>query len=266
MIRALTPDDNREVMAFLEGDKELNVYLIADIEHFGFTGKGQKRYGQFSAGKLTAIASKNYRYATFYQPHDALDLAWIAIIQSWDIAFLSAEMRILEMFKPYFDWHLDRMIYSCSEDFERDPSMDYRYVKELNTSEDAHRIYHFLRSIAELYSVQAQSEEDYVRYLLNNTGECGTTVFIDHDDRVIASASAVLESSDQVMIVGVAVDPNFRRHGYGKVVMHYLMDLYTQHKNKRVCLYYDDPRAEKLYWQYGFKSHGRWGMLVKLDD
>jgi predicted GNAT family acetyltransferase len=83
---------------------------------------------------------------------------------------------------------------------------------------------------------------------------------------VIASASAVLESSDQVMIVGVAVDPDFRRHGVGKVLMHYLMDLYTQHKNKRVCLYYDDPRAEKLYWQYGFKSHGRWGMLVKMDD
>ena len=263
MIRRLEETDRHAVLDLLYAHKSLNVYLIADIEHLGFVGRGQRRYGEFVEGKLVGIASQNRRHVTFYQAHDDVNPAWFELIKTWDCYFISGEKRLLMQFKEDFDWHLDDMVYTCSSDFERDDSVDYSLIRELKTDDEARRIYHFLTSIEELYSVHAQTEEEYVQYLMMNTGERGTTAFIEDEGRVVASASAVLESTDHAMIVGVATDPNARRHGYGKTLMHYLMDVYTNKKDKTVCLYYDDPRAEKLYLRYGFKPLTEWVMLVK---
>ncbi len=263
MIRVLTAQDKDRVLDLLYDQKELNVYLIADIENLGFEGRHQQRYGEFHEGQLVGIASQNRHHVTFYQVHDRVNPAWFDVIKQWDVYFISGEKRLLTQFQEAFDWHLDDMVYTCSTDFERDDSIDYSPVRELKTEHEAREVYRFLSTIEELYSVQVQNEEEYVRYLMMNSGERGTTAFIMDEGNVVASASVVLESTDHAMIVGVATHPEYRRHGYGKTLMHYLMDLYTQQKDKTVCLYYDDPRAEKLYVRYGFKPLAQWVMLVK---
>lgn len=263
MIRVLTHEDKERVLDLLYEQKELNVYLIADIENLGFQGRSQQRYGEFHGDSLVGIASQNRRYVTFYQVHDEVNPTWFDLMKTWDVYFISGEKRLLDQFQEAFDWHLDDMVYTCSSDFERDATIDYTPVRELKTELEARQVYKFLSTIEELYSVQVQNEDEYVRYLMMNSGERGTTAFIVDEGEVVASASVVLESTDHAMIVGVATHPDYRRHGYGKTLMHYLMDLYTQKKDKIVCLYYDDPRAEKLYIRYGFKPLAQWVMLVK---
>jgi predicted GNAT family acetyltransferase len=64
----------------------------------------------------------------------------------------------------------------------------------------------------------------------------------------------------------VGTDKQYRGKGYGKKVMHYLMNLYVNEKKKTLCLYYDDPRAQALYQKLGFIDVGDWIMLIKEEN
>ena len=70
-------------------------------------------------------------------------------------------------------------------------------------------------------------------------------------------SQVVAENSKSAMIVGVAT-----RKGYmSKCLSKLCNDLLE--RNKFLCLFYDNPKAGKVYHKLGFKEIGIWTMLVE---
>ncbi len=263
MIRRLKEGDRRAAVDFLNREPEMNLYLLSDIRNYGFNGEHRDVYGEFKDGRLRAVAGRNRSQITYYCEDRAFNDAWVDVFNRHEFLFLSAKTDLMQDIKPHYPGvHEDRMDFMKTTSFTPDETIDYSDVRVLSTKEEAGAVYDMLKTIEELYTVHKRSKSEFIDYLYDNSGGNGTTVYIERDGFIVASASAVFESDHSAMIVAVATRKAYRKMGYGKKVLHYLMDLYVNQKGKTLCLYYDDPRAENLYKQLGFTDIGRWSMLV----
>ncbi len=266
MIRKLEEKDRESVLAFLYDEPEVNLYLIGDIYNSGFDNEHQQLYGEFRDGAYHAVMGRNRSQITYYAKSTDFNKEWIDIFNRFDFLFLAAKEKLIQPIKPFYpDMKEDKMDFMKSTTFSPDTDIDYSEIKILKTEDEAKKVYDLLATIEELYTVHKKTEEEYIKYLLDNSGENGTTVYIERNNEVIACASAVFESKKSAMIVNVATHNEHRKKGLGKKVFHFLVDLYVNHKKKTLCLYYDDPRAEQLYKNMGFVDMERWSMLAPDD-
>lgn len=267
MIRRLKEADREAVLAFLYEEPELNLYIIGDIYNYGFDGDDQCVYGEFDGDDYVAVMSRNLSHIVYYAKDERFNPEWVDVIKQFDHLFISGKAPLMQAMHPYFkDMIVDRLMFMKSTTFKRDETVDYEGIRILETIDDATRVYDLLNRVEELDSVRKKSKDEFIRYLIENSGENGTTVYLEDEEEVVASASAVGETKLSAMIVGVASHPEKRGQGYGKKVLHYLMDYYVNHKQKTLCLYYDDPTAGALYKKLGFKQIDDWIMLLKDHD
>lgn len=267
MIRKLNKHDEQDVLAFLYEEPEINLYIIGDIKNFGFEGSDQAIYAEFKSGEYYAVLSRNASHIVYYAKDTDFNEDWVPIINQHDYLFISGKAPLIKAMAPFFpSLMMDKLEFMRSTTFIKDDDVSYTRIKFLTSREDALKVYTLLNQIDELESVKKKSKEEFITYLLDNSGDNGTTVFIEEDGNVIASASAVGETKKTAMIVGVATHEDYRQQGLGKTVLHYLVDLYVNQKNKTLCLYYDDPRAGALYTQLGFEPLDEWIMLIPKHD
>ena len=264
MIRKLTEDDRDAVLNFLYEEPEVNIYLIGDVKNIGFDQEEHPIYGEFKDNDYYAVMSRNHSHITYYAQSKNFNTEWLEIFKQFDYLFISGkDVLIKEIHKHLPELRPDCLEFMKSTEFKRDGSIDAKNIETLKTKEDAKMVYRLLNQIDELDSVRKKTEEEFIEYLLENSDDNGTTVFIRENDEVIASASAVFETRKSAMIVGVATHPKHRKKGLGLKILYYLVDLYVNRKNKTLCLYYDDPRAGHLYTKLGFIKVGDWIMLIK---
>ncbi len=267
MIRRLTAQDKDTILDFLYEEPEINLYIIGDIENYGFNTKNLTFYGEFKDGKPVAVMSKNMSNITFYTSEKTFNEAWIDVFNDVGFLFISCKTSFMPAIKKHYpEMREDVMDFMKSTTFKRDESIDYSGLKILKDEQDAKNVLDLIKTIPELYTVHAKGDDEAIKYFLRNSNENGTTVFYEIDGIVAATASAVYETKKSAMIVAVATHDDHRQKGLGKKVMHYLMDLYVNQKHKTLCLYYDDPRAEKLYKKLNFVDIDRWSMLVPDDE
>ena len=267
MIKALSKRDKSDCLAFLYEEPEINLYIIGDIYNGAFDNDYQQIYGEYRDGKLFAVMSRNMSNLTYYALNNEFNAEWIDIFNQFDFLFISGKEELLEAIKPYYpSMREDKMDFMKSTTFTRDESIDYSGIQILTTREQATKVFDLIEQVPELFTLHRKGRSEAIEYFMHNSGENGTTVFIEDDHgKVVASASAVFETKKSAMIVAVATHESVRGQGYGRTVMHYLMDLYINHKDKTLCLYYDDPIPEKLYKSLHFIDIARWSMLVPDD-
>ncbi len=267
MIRRLTSKDKDMILEHLYEEPELNLYLIGDIQNHGFDEEHIEFWGEFRDGKPFAVLSRNMSNLTYYAPTSDFNEAWIEVFNTFDFLFISCKESLMAPIKKHYPaMREDKMDYMKSTTFKRDETIDYSGIRILKDEQDAEKVYNLIETIPELYTVHRKDKEEAIQYFIRNSGENGTTVFIEADGIAVANASAVYETRKSAMIVAVATHADYRKQGYGKKVMHYLMDLYVNHKGKTLMLYYDDPRAEALYKNLNFVDIERWSMLVPDDE
>ncbi len=267
MINRVYEKDKPAILAFLYEEPEINLYIIANIKNFGLDHPDHDLYAEIRDEQIFAVCSRHLNQVIYYQVIGEFNDAWCAVLNQLDFSFISGKYSVIKRVAPYFpQLHKDELAFMRSTTFTPDDTLDMTPIKKLKTARDAKKVTQFLNTIEELFSVRSQSEEDYVAYLLQNSDDNGTTVYIEMDNHVVASASAVYETQKSAMIVGVATHEAYRQQGFGKLLMTYLIDYYVNKKAKTLCLYYDDPRAESLYKSYGFEDIERWMMLIKKDD
>ena len=89
---------------------------------------------------------------------------------------------------------------------------------------------------------------------------------IEKDGVCVSTAATVADTTKSAMVVAVATDSKARKKGYASKVMVSLMDEYINKRNKSLCLFFDNPKAGKIYHRLGFTDMDMWVMLVRKSD
>ena len=93
----------------------------------------------------------------------------------------------------------------------------------------------------------------------------GLKLFIEKDNEIVSTVATTAETTVSAMVVGVATLPTHRQKGYASKLMISLMEEYFQNRNKELCLFYNNPKAGKIYKRLGFKDIGKWVMMSNIE-
>ena len=260
MIRKLQETDRQQTMHFISLKPAENVFIIGDIEGYGFHSTIQTLWGDFNdQGDLRAVLLKYDKNFIIYAPED-FDANKLANIINKDTSFnyLSGMEEMVNKLTPYITAQPKKprvLYYAKCETAEYLPTIPKGITIEKCRAEDAKAIIEQMKAIPEFaegnYSVehkQVSLEKGLAR-----------AYFIKEQGIIISSASSTAENSQSAMIVGVGTLPEHQKKGLATYCMSKLCrELLAE--NKMLCLFYDNPSAGAIYKRIGFVDIGKWSM------
>lgn len=260
MIKKLTEEHKEEIIALVEKERELNLFIIGDIENYGFDKAFLEMWGEFDkTQRIKAVLLRFYKNFIIYA-RDEFDVPGFAEIMGKNgFKMLSGEKSIVEKFSKYIDIKEKREMHFAKLD-----NFCKLYDGHLNTmvlkTEQKD-----LKELWELHKrmdgdKNTQSLELLEKKFVDKTGR-GYHIKNDKDE-IVSSAETTAENTSSAMVIGVCTDNDFRGRGYATAVISQLCrDLLGE--GKSLCLFYDNPEAGKIYERLGFEGIGLWSMWTR---
>ena len=262
MIRILNEADRQITMAFLSQEAAINLFIIGDIEVYGFDTDFQCLWGQFdTSGVLEGVLLK-YResYIPYFKKEnfDTSDFSNIIKAAAKDKKIiLSGKGDRVEPFISLLPEYQVKKMFFCelSSLDELKPQASNEMIK-IAKPEDTMSIKALIDQIDEFRGTATNADEIAMKI----TTKAGRVYYIEKDSEMVAVAQTSAENSKSAMIVGVATHPDYRNKGYTSQCMTKLCrDVLTE--GKALCLFYDNPSAGSIYHRLGFETIGTWTMV-----
>lgn len=263
MVRKLTENDRKITMEFLSEEPSINLFIIGDIESFGFNEDFQEIWGSFdSANELEGVLLRfNENYIPYYKNKNFDICEFKKIISSnpeWKM--ISGKESIVSRFNDVIRNPNIKSMYFC-ELTNKDNLIKYdEKLISAATEKDAQRVYDLLADIDEFTSTDTNSVERIKRVLNTKTGRIYFVA--DETNRLCTVTQTTAENSKSAMVVGVATRKDCRRKGFMSQCLSKLCDDVLS-EGKTLCLFYDNPKAGKIYHKLGFVSIDKWMMLIE---
>jgi uncharacterized protein len=260
MLRRLTSSDHEICFSLLKQQAAENLFIIGDIEAYGYDQDFQKLWGEFNEnGELIAVLLK---YEENYIPYSIgpFNGQAFAEIMLSDPAFvmMSGIKHITEQIEPYLNRTLKRkrqLFYAkCTKLNTMTDIVDTSNVQQA-VPQDSEQLVGLLNSIPE-FSDSTMTVERNRRALENGTSR---SFFIEEDGKMVSTASTTAENSLSAMVVGVATLESYKKKGFATQCMVKLCQQLMKDE-KELCLFYDNPEAGNIYKRIGFEDIGLWMM------
>ncbi|MEH7255502.1 GNAT family N-acetyltransferase [Neobacillus niacini] len=257
-MRKLTKLDHEQVLSFLSTEPSINLFIIGDLEAFGYDTDFQDIWAEFDEqGEIIAVLLRFYQSFIPYAKGDFNVSDFVSIISSFpEPHLLSGKTEIVEKFEPYKELHLGKkqetFFAECTNTNYLDRSnLD---IKKADIA-DIDRILSLRRSIDEFH-IRDDAREMLLTSMMSKTAR---TYFTEENGLMTACVSTAAENSMSAMIVGVCTRKEFRRKGLATAIMQNLISD-VLNEGKVLCLFFDNPEAGRIYKRLGFKDIGMWTM------
>lgn len=265
MIRKLTVKDNELVMKLVLPEASINLFIIGDIEMYGYDTDFQELWGDFDPhDNLRAVLLHYYNDFIVYglKGYDAKGL--VDIIEGYENrGIISGEQETLKFVQPYLkgNYHNKATYFAeCrKETLKLSGGQDLRTRVKCATPEDAIMLTELMCGMEE-FTVK-NADEQAERMMKNIQDKAGRYYLIEEDGKVVSMVATAAENSKSAMLVGVCTTPQYRKKGYTTAIMSNMLQDLLEEKES-VCLFYDNPKAGSIYKRSGFVDIGMWTMLV----
>jgi len=265
MIRKLTEQDRKKTLEYLSEEPAINLFIIGDIEGFGFDVDFQEMWADFD--EQDNIDGLLLRYHENFIPYSKKsDYDWSEfkskIIETESNieghVAISGKESILMQFGDILSHHKRRSTYFCEltsrEKLVKENSNDIKDIKTAGP-DDAGRVHGLIEEIVEFDSI---NDVDRIKHKLEtNTGRI---YYYEEKGLMTSVAQTTAENSMSAMIVGVATLPEYRKAGLMSRCLSKLCDDVLS-ENKTLCLFYDNPKAGRVYHKLGFETLDMWTMI-----
>ena len=251
MIKKLCTEDHEELMEYLKHESEINLFIIGDIENYGYDSDFQSLWGEFNNdGKIIAVLLKYHQSLIFYS-RDDFDLdGFCCLISTLSFTQISGKQNVIEKFSSKFDFKKTRNMYFCKLDNDHNlKAIDDSYgIKKLEV--------HNVEGIFKLHKSIDEFETQQIA-VMKSSLESGRGYYVEIDGEIISAAQTTAENSASAMIVGVCTQPRYRKTGYASSCVSSVCKSVLD-EGKTLCLYYNNPEAGKIYKRLGFYDIGFW--------
>lgn len=263
MIKKLTESNRESLLEYLYVEGSLNIFIIGDVEAYGFDKNFQTIYGEFDDENNYLAVLLFYREnCIFYSHNRKFNTEWLKIYSKHDFKYLSGAQSIFDNLIEYFkDFKVQPMFFCEANSLEEGLNDTAYEVKKVNTKEDCEKLFDILISINE-FDYKNKTKDDFVTSKLLGL-KMGSTLYIEENGKIISTVATTAETTKSAMVVAVATLESARKRGLATILMKHLMKEYFEEKNKYLCLFYDNPTAGNIYKKLGFKDVDKWVMLSK---
>jgi len=272
VIRKLTKQDHEQLMELVLPQASINLFIIGDIEMYGYETDFQELWGDFDGqDNLRGVLLRYYDSFIVYGQKKYDVQGFVQLINNHhEQPTIAGEESILLPLRPFFkDSHKVKDTYFAECRAETLKTSDneklLNQVKKATVA-DASRLVELLFTIEEFDIATRLDFDDYVtRTIKRYEDKAGRDYFIEVDDKVVSIAQTTAENSKSAMLVGVCTAPDYRMKGYTTAVMSKLLqELFIEKAS--VCLFYDNPKAGSIYQRSGFEEIAMWTMLTPKKE
>lgn len=263
MIRKLTEIDRKPLMKLLIKEPALNLFIIGDVENFGFEQEFMELWGEFDPVdfQIKAVLLRFYKsYLPFAKgPFDVEGFAAL-LRKDKDVEMISGSSEVMKAFGKVINFRKEKHLYfaelkDMNEEIYRGLSASGS-IKKATVSE-VNAICALTDGIQEFESSSEGSRKSLHQTLMSGTGR---TYYIECQGEVVATASTAAENSMSAMVIAVATHQAYREQGLAtRVVVQLCADLLAE--GRSLCLFYDNPKAGAIYKRLGFQDIGAWSMM-----
>lgn len=258
MIRKLTEQDHDQVLAFLSEEPSINLFIIGDIEAFGYSSESQELWADFDEHYIIkAVLLRFHQSFIPYSKGEFNTSGFVSIMKNYSQPILlSGKSDIVKKFEAYDDLLLGKKqvtyFAECrTDEFLSPDEVEYKIAR----LEDVDRILE-LRQTIEEFHVRSDARDVLVQSMESNTSR---TYFTEENGIITSCVSTTAENSMSAMIVGVCTRKEYRRRGLATSIMQNLFQE-VLNEGKTLCLFYNNPEAGRIYKRLGFKDIGMWTM------
>ncbi|MBT2722914.1 GNAT family N-acetyltransferase [Bacillus sp. ISL-46] len=258
MIRKLTDQDHEQVLAFLSEEPSINLFIIGDIEAFGYTSESQEIWAEFDEqSTIKAVLLRFHQSFIPYAKGEFDTSGFVSIMKNYSQPILlSGKSDIVAKFEAFDDLQLGKKQVTYFAECRTDECLSPDEVVYKKASlEDVDQILQ-LRQTIEEFHVRSDARDVLVQSLEANTSR---TYFTEENGVLTSCVSTAAENSISAMIVGVCTRKEYRRNGLATSIMQNLFQDVLD-EGKTLCLFYDNPEAGRIYKRLGFKEIGMWTM------
>lgn len=260
MIRRLTQEDHAACMALVQTEPAENLFIIGDIEAFGYEEPFQKLWGQFESGELIAVLLK---YEGNYIPYAQgdFDAAGFANIINADenASEMSGLKHLTDQLEPLIHKNkLKRQELYYAKCTHLQPIYNEQQLQQVErlTLDTIEENVELMLTIPEFEG--SNITVDGKRRIEQH--KTGRTYFLREGELMVSSASTTAENSVSAMVVAVATRDGYKQKGYATKCMQKLCSELLS-EGKSLCLFYDNPKAGAIYKRLGFEDIGFWNMI-----
>ena len=266
MIRKLTELDNEKVMKLVLPQASINLFIIGDIEMYGYEADFQELWGDFDHNdNLRGVLLRYYNDFIVCGLKGYDTEGFVDVIENHENhGVVSGEQEVLKAVEPLLKGNYTNTttyFAECRKEILNLVGRDELRAKvQCAKPEDARGIAELVCSIEEFGTVK-NIEEQIERIAKKIEDQAGRDYFIKEEGRVVSTVATAAENSKSAMLVGVCTAPGYRMKGYTTAIMsNILQDLLAEKES--VCLFYDNPKAGSIYKRSGFVDIGMWTMLI----
>nr|WP_240616053.1 GNAT family N-acetyltransferase [Listeria kieliensis] len=255
LIKKLMASDDQKLKALLKPEALLNIFILGDIENFGYDHEFIDIWGDYDAeGELRACLLRFERNFLPYSKTDDFDAAGFAeIIQAHENTMISGMPRATEPLEKLIPELSEKSHKSHFCKCENASMMDANgeVIIRSAVEEEVGEIIKLRKQIKE-FGERNENEELIAAQLEQGSKRI---YYIEQDGKIVSVAESTAENSFSAMIVGVATLAEYRGRGFASTIMKRLCcDLLAE--GKTPCLFYDNPVAGKMYRKIGFTDVG----------
>ncbi len=258
MIRKLSEQDRAKVLEYLSEEPSINLFIIGDIENFGFDESFQELWGDFEKnGEYKAVMLRYHESFIVYSKNSKFNVnGFKEIISSFEgNKIISCKNSLAGSFENLIPELTKKRYYFC-ELSSKDNLLNFSNVNiKTALPEDAARISELINEIDEF-----ATEIPASRLAESIKNKSKRVYYIENEKReIISTAQTAAENSKSAMIVGVATKKGYRKRGLMSACMSKLCSDVLDER-KTLCLFYDNPDAGKVYHKLGFEKIEDWLM------
>jgi uncharacterized protein len=258
VIRKLTQNDHNTVLSFLSEEPSINLFIIGDLEVFGYDSDFQEIWAEFDKhGEIKAVLLRFYQSFIPYAKGEFNVGKFVSIITSYSRPFfLSGKSDIVEKFEAFQKLQLGKKQETFFAECKSTQNLGETNLEiKKATLDEIDQILAIRRSIDE-FQIRDDAAEMLRTSMENSTAR---SYFTEENGQMTACVSTTAENSISAMIVGVCTRKEYRRKGLATGIMQKLFtDILKE--GKVLCLFYDNPEAGRIYKRLGFKDIGKWTM------
>lgn len=254
----MTKHDHEQVLTFLSEEPSINLFIIGDLEVFGYDSEFQDIWAEFDEkDEIKAVLLRFYQSFIPYAKEEFDVSGFVSIIKDFpQPIYLSGKTDLVEKFEAFQELNLGKKQVTFFAECLTDEHLGSNQSEIKKASlEDVDRIIE-LRSSIEEFSIRSDAREILVQSMKANTAR---SYYMEENSIMTACVSTTAENSLSAMIVGVCTRKEYRRKGLATAIMQRLFnDVLAE--GKVLCLFYDNPDAGRIYKRLGFNDIGMWTM------
>ena len=257
MIQRLNNTYHKKVIEYLYREKEVNIFLISDIERYGYDSYFFSIYGGINKnGEIEGLLLKCFEFIIFYA-YDEFDVdEFASFINESDCEEVCGKSEVLEKLEKKIDLKRFRKV----NIFKLSKLSQLPIYKEDNIKLKKIRFGN-LNKIVRLYEEIDEFENTTVDNIKASL-KTGRGYCVERDGKVESMAKTTSENKTNAMIIGVGTHPKYRNRSYASKCLIKICNELIQER-KIPCLFCDNEKASEIYEKVGFEKIGYWSIYKK---